>query len=471
MGEVKTKKRFSVKVPNTFVILFFLILIVSILTWIVPPGEFEYEEVEVNGVTRKLVIPGSFHTIDRSEAHPAGIIDFFSSFHKGLISAADIVMLNFMVCGAFTMVIETGAFHAFLGTLLKKFQKRDKILIPLFFMIFALCGSLLGMLDEFNGLIPIIVGLGVALGYDAIVGLSIVALGAYIGFSGSIMNPYTVVVAQNIAGIPLYSNSGFRIICFLIFCTISILWIFRYGAKIKKDPTASFMYGEKTMFSFDKDELEQYEITWKHKLILIIVVASLVLVIWGSIKEGWGSSELTGVFLLMGILAGIIDGWNADKIAEVFLKGCEAIVFGALLTGVAKATLVVMQDGMIVDTIINSLASSLQGIPSMLAAQGMLIVQTLINFIIPSGSGQAATVIPILAPIGDIIGVSREVVVLAFQFGDGFSNLLWPTCGVAVVCALSGVPMNKWWKFYVPLFGILLVTQMILLGIAVAIGI
>lgn len=471
MERRQSKKRFSIKIPNTFVILFFLVLLASILTWIIPPGEFQYEEVKIDGVTRNLVIPGSFHTIDKSEANQTGVIDFMSSFHKGLIASAEVVMLIFIVNGAFSMVIKTGSFHSLLGTLLRKFQGREKILIPMFFMIFAICASLFGMLNEFNGLIPIFVGLGIALGYDAIVGVAMISLGAYVGFSGSIMNPYTVVVAQSIAGIPLYSNSVFRMFCFLVFCTVAILWIFRYASKVKKDPLYSFMIGEKTEFAFSQDELAGYKMTTKHKMILFSILASLALILWGSINEGWGSIELTGVFLLMGIVSGIIDGWNADRIAEEFLAGCKAIVFGALLTGVARATLVVMQEGKIVDTIINFLASGLEGIHPMLAAQGMLVVQTLINFIIPSGSGQAATVIPILAPIGDIIGVSREITVLAFQFGDGFSNLLWPTCGVSVMCGLSGIPINKWWKFYVPLFGVLFIVQMILLTLGVVIGI
>lgn len=471
MKKENLQKQTSVKIPNTFVILFFLVLIVSILTWIIPPGEFQYEAVDVGGTMRNLVVPGSYQIVDKSQASPVGIIGFFSSFHKGLIAAAEVVMLIFLVNGAFSLVIKTGAIDAFLGKLLRKFHGREKILIPLFFMIFATGASLFGMLNEFNGLIPVFVGLGIALGYDAIVGLAIVGLGAYIGFAGSIMNPFTVVVAQTIAGIPLYSNSIFRVITFFIFCIISILWIFRYGAKVKKNPSYSFMKGLDVGVITSKDELAEYEMTGRHQMILFLILASLGLILWGSITKGWGAIQLTGVFIMMGIAAAIIDGWNADKIAEEFLAGCRAIVFGALVTGVARATLVVMEEGMIVDTIINSLASLLQNLPPMLSAQGMLFTQTLINFIIPSGSGQAATIIPIFAPIGDIVGLSREVVVLAFQFGDGLSNLLWPTCGVAIICGLAKVPLDRWWKFFLPLFGILYVVQMILLATAVFIGI
>lgn len=465
------EKKTAGKVPHTLVILFFLVLIMSLLTWIIPPGQFQYEEVDVNGTMRNLVVPGSFEYIARDTVEKIGIMDFLTSFHKGLITASEIVMLIFMVNGCFSIVIRSGSINALLGSLLRKFNGKEKIIVPLFFVIFALGSSFFGMLNEYNGLIPIFVGLGIAMGYDAIVGMAMISLGAYIGFAGSIMNPYTVVVAQSIAGIPLYSNSLFRAICFAIFCTVSILWIFRYMNKIKKDPSASYMNGEKSEYSFDLEMLTEFNMTKTHKIILGIIFACLGLILWGSINKGWGAIELTGVFLLMGISSGIVDGLSADDIANQFIEGCKGVVFGALTTGIAMAALVIMREGMIIDTIINFLASGLQRFPTIISAYGMLFVQTLINFIIPSGSGQAATVVPIFAPIGDLVGLSREVVVLAFQFGDGFSNLLWPTCGVTVACGLAGVSIDKWWKFYIPLFGILFLIQMAILTVAVLIGI
>ncbi len=471
--EKKEKKR--IKVPHTFVLLFFLALLAAILTWVLPPGQYQYEKVDVNGTMRNLVVPGSYASIDPSGAKQAGIIDFFGSFHKGLIAGADVVMLIFLVNGAFSMIIKTGAFNALLANLLKKFKGKDKILVPIMFLVFALGSSLFGMLNEYNGFYPIFVGLGIALGYDALFGTAIVALGAFIGFMGSIMNPFTVVVAQSIAGVPLYSNTPFRVVCFILFCSIAIFWILRYGAKLKKDPSASLVsvdeLGIKLEAVTDHDELISVSMTGKHKAILGIVVLALVWIIYGSIKQGWGMIQLTAVFVLMGILAAIIDGWNTDKIAKEFLEGAKSVAFGALVTGLARATLVLLQEGMIVDTIIHGMVSNLEGLPPMLAAQGMLVIQTLFNFIVPSGSGQAAITIPIMAPIGDILGLTRETVIMAFQFGDGLSNLLWPTCSITIVCGLSGIPYDKWLRFFIPLFGIIYVAQMIMLVIAVAIGI
>lgn len=458
------------QMPHVFVILFFLVMILSVLTWIIPPGAFEYAATDVNGTIRNLVVPGSFHYIDGAEATKTGIIEFFASFHRGMISGAEIMMLIFIVNAAFGMVIKTGSFDAMMGALLRKFDGKEKILVPLFFIIFAMGATMFGMWNDFNGLIPIMVGLGVALGYDALFGFAIIILGIGIGFGSALMNPYTVVIAQSLAGVPLYSNTGIRVALLVVHSAICIWWIFRYGKQIKADPSKSLMAGEETKFTFKKEDLVQLQMGAKEKLVLLDIVACLGLILYGFLYSGWGSIQLTAVFLMMGIIAALIFGWSANKIADEFVKGCADIVFGALIVGIAKASLIVMEDAMIVDTVINFLASLLNGLPSALAAQGMLIVQTLINFIIPSGSGQAATIIPIMAPLGDLMGVSRDVTVLSFIMGDGLSNLLWPTSNIAIGCGISGVPLSKWWKFFLPLFGILFLVQVIFLFAAVGMG-
>ncbi len=460
------KKKIRLRMPHVFVILFFLVLAASISTWIIPPGQFDYEAVDVNGTVRELVVPGSFHYIDRSEASPTGIIDFFCSFHRGMIAGAEIMMMIFIVNAAFGMIVKTGAFDCMMGALLRKFEGKEKVLVPLFFLIFALGATLFGMWNDFNGLIPIMVGMGVALGYDALFGFSIIILGIGIGFASALMNPYTIVIAQSIAGIPVYSNPEIRVIMFVVFSAMSLWWIFRYGKKIKADPSKSLMAGEKTKFHFDRNELVKLKVGTKEKLVLADIAVCLLIIMYGFLRSGWGTIELTGVFLMMGIVAAAIYRWSPNRIAEEFINGCADIVFGALIVGIARATLVVLEDGMVIDTIINSMASLLTGLPASIAAQGMLLIETLINFIIPSGSGQATTIIPVMAPLGDLIGVSREMTVLTFQMGDGFSNLLWPTANIAIGCGISGVPLSKWWKFFLPLFGMMYVVQMLLIVFA-----
>ena len=454
--------------PHVFVILFFLVAAAAVLTWLIPAGEFDYEAVDVNGTVRNLVVPGSFHYVD-SGKH-ATLIDFLGSFHKGLSSGADVMMLIFIVNGAFSMVIKTGAFNSMMGGLLRKFDGKEKFLVPIFFLFFAICASLFGMWNDFNGLIPIMVGMGIALGYDAMFGFSIILLGIGVGFAAALMNPYTIVVAQSIAGIPIYSGMGVRVAIFVVFSAVAVWWIFRYGKKIKEDPSKSLMAGEESLFSFDKEELKKLPMGKKEITTFLVILASLVWIFYGFLRQGWGNTQLTGVFLLMGIVVALIYRWSADKIAREFINGCKDIVFGAMIVGVAKAVLIIMQDGKIIDTIIYFLSSQLEGLPPVVSALGMLVIQTFINFVIPSGSGQAATIIPLMAPLGDLMGLTREVTVLTFQFGDGFSNLLWPTANIAIGCGIAGVPLNKWWKFFLPLFGIFFAIQVVFVVGAVLIG-
>ncbi len=463
------KKKLSFHVPHVYVIIATIILIVAALTWIIPAGGFDTEEVEVNGVTREVAIPGTFKYLD--ESNPTTPIDLLSSLHKGLVAGAEVTMLIFLVNGAFKMVIDSGTFDAFLGRMLKRYSKKAKILIPIAFFIFAAGSSMFGMVNEYNGLIPVMMALGIALGYDALAGCAILILGRDIGWSAGTLNPYTVPVSQSIAGLPLYSAMGFRVVAFFIFGIIGIAYIFYYGQKIAKDPSKSLMNGVQLEMDFSKDSMETAVITKKHKIIMTCVVVCIGIILWGTLKAGWGNPELAGMFAFMGIFAGFVDGLKPSEIAEEFVKGAAGITMGALVVGLARAILVIVQDAMIIDTIIYYAASLLEGLPSVLAAQGMLLLTSIINFFIPSSTGAASVSIPILAPIGDFLGVSRQVTCLAFQFGDGFSNMLWPTAGIAVSLGISGIPFDRWWRFFLPLFAILYVAQVIILSVAVLMGI
>ena len=456
-NEPAVKARRPVKIPHVYVIICAIILFVSVCTWFVPPGQFDTETIEVEGASRTVVIPGTFHILD--EKHPAGVVTILSSLHRGLVSGAEVTMLIFLVNGAFSMVLKTGAFNAFLGSLLRKFSSRAKLVIPVFFLTFAVLSSTFGMWNEYNGLIPVFMGLGVALGYDALAGFAILELGKGIGWSAATLNPFSVPVSQGIAGVPIFSGMGFRVASFVIFSALGIGYIFYYGQKVSKDPSKSLIRDDKLEINFDRDEIINTKTTKKQMWILIEILISLIVIFYGSLKLGWGNAELAGIFVLMGIFAGAVSGWGPSRMAEEFLAGASTVVMGALVVGFAKAILVILQGALIIDTIVYYASQVLQGMPPIVAAQGMLLLQTLINFFIPSSTGQAATVIPILAPLGDLLGVSRQVTCLAFRFGDGFSNILWPTCSLAISIGISGISMHKWWKFFLPLFGILYVAQ------------
>lgn len=467
LKETKKKKRVM---PDTFIIVAIIVLIMAILSWIIPPGTYEYEEININGTMRSVAIDGTFQHLDKSQSNPTGFLGYFKALYQGMVEAADIIFVIFICSGTFGILVKTGAFHAGIGTLLKKLGNKEMILVPILMITFGLGGSIFGMASEFYGFYPLIVGLGIALGYDAMFGFAIIALGEFIGFMGATLNPYTVGIAQTIAGVDLYSGTGYRAICLVLFMTVSIIYVMRYGKKIKKDPKLSVVYGEESIHAFHREDLDEYVLTKSNIAILLVVVGILVVLMTGLIKYDWGYGELCGLFLIMSIIVAAIDRWSPNRWVDEFMDGVRNVVWGALLTGIAKGIVVVMNDAQIMDTVIYGLASLLKHAPKAISAQLMLVMQTIINFLVPSASGQAVVTMPIMSPLGDIVGVSRQVAVLAFQFGDGLSNIVWPTADIVIICGLGGIALDKWYKWFMPLCGILFVMQMIFLGIAVFIG-
>ncbi len=463
----KPKKREHL---NTWVVVFCIIVAVAVLSWIIPSGTFQYEKIDVNGTVRNVAVPGTYQRIDKSEAMPTGFLGLFASLYSGMVSAADIIFVILTCAATFGVMVKTGAFHAGIGRVMQKLGKRDLILIPVLMVLFGIGGSVFGMLSEFYGFYPLIVGLMIALGYDAMVGFAIVALGEFVGFMAATLNPYTVTVAQSIAGVKLYSALSFRVICFVLFMGIAVTYVIRYALKIRKDPSQSVVLGDPCVHSFDRSKLDEFKFDFRHALILLDVLATLIILMVGLIKLSWGYKELCGLFIIMSSIAAIISGWSVNKYCDELLEGAKGVLWGCVLTGLAKGIVVIMQDAKIMDTVIYFLSNLLNGAPDFLSAQLMLLVQTLINFLIPSGSGQAAVTMPIMAPLADALGLSRQVACLAYQFGDGLSNLLWPTCSIVIVCGLGDVRYDRWLKWFGKLFVILVAAQMIMLQIAVVMG-
>lgn len=462
------KKKFVM--PDSLIIVAAVVLLVAILSWVIPSGTYDYQEMDVNGTIRNVAIDGTYHEIDKSEATPTTVLGFFGSFYRGCVEAADVIFVIFCCCGTFGILVKTGAIHAGIGTALRKLGNKEILLIPIMMLIFGLGGSVFGMLSEFYGFYPLIVGMGIALGYDAMLGFAIICLGEFVGFMGATLNPYSVGVAQAIAEVELYSGTGYRVICFIVFMAISIFYVMRYGAKIKKNPQLSVMEGEKSIHAFERGELNQYNFTKKDALILLDVLIILIILMYGLMNLGWSYPQLCGLFLIMSMVAGLICKWSPNKWCNEFIDSAKTVVWGCILTGVAKGIIVVMDDAMIIDTVIFYLSNLLKNAPEFLSAQLMLIVQTIISILVPSATGQAATTMPIMAQLADIIGVSRQTSVLAFQFGAALTDMYAPTASIVVVCGLGGISLQKWYKWFTPLFFILLISQMIMLGIAVAIG-
>jgi len=458
--------RRRLKIPHVYVILFLIIIVTTVATHIVPAGQFDREVDPETG--RTLVVPGTYHQVEPS---PVGFFDMFVAVQLGFIDAAAIIFFIFFAYGYVYTVVKSGTLHGIIRMLMKKMKGKELLIIPVFMIFFGICGSTFGMFEETYGLIPVFVGIAIAMGYDAIVGMAMVGLGVATGFASATINPFTIGVAQGIAELPLFSGIVFRTIVFVAFMSLAIWWTMRYAAKVKRDPSRSLVKDvDFGALSIHKDDLEKAPFTNRHKVILAGFIATIIMILIGALRLGWYIDEIAALFIIMMIITGFVAGYGPSKIATVFIEACAGIVLGALVVGVARTILIVMIQGQIIDTVINGLSAPLSLLPSGANAAGMLGVQNILNFFIPSGSGQAATVMPIMTPLSDLIGVNRQIAVLAFQFGDGYSNMLWPTTGVVVMCAIGKIPLDRWWRFFVPLFGIMLVLQLICIFIAVAIG-
>lgn len=437
--------------PHTFVILFCIIAVMTLLTHIVPAGV--YDRVTDPNTGRSVVDPESFAYV---EATPVSFFGFLNAIPDGMVDVADIMTFIFVVGGAFNIITETGAMEKGVRKLAYKLSGREKLLIPMMMFIFSLGGATFGMAEEVIIFVPIGIALARALGYDALVGMAMMVMGAAIGFSSGFLNPFSVGVAQGIAELPTYSGMGLRIVVWLVMVVVVPWRLMQYANRVKKDPKASYIYELELEQKGDSAmEISDVLMTGRDKLVLSTIVLGLVAIVVGVITQGWYVIEISAVFLAMGVVGGVVAGQSANEMARSFVRGAQGIAMGALVVGVARGILVVMSDGQILDTIVNALASVIILLPKSIAAIGMLAVQCCINFFIPSGSGQASATMPIMIPLADIIGMTRQTAVLAFQFGDGFTNAIIPTHGTLCAClGMSGISFDKWFKFALPIVGV-----------------
>lgn len=454
------------RVPHTYVLIFFVILIAAVATYIIPAGV--YEKVEDPNTGRTVVDPDSFHYVDPNPVKP---FDVIQAIPKGMKDASTIIFFIFIVGGAFGMIQGTGAIEAGIGKAVKSLEGKEKILIPATMFIFSLGGATFGMAEETLVFIPMGVALARALGFDAITGTAMITLGAAAGFTGGWMNPFTVGVAQGIAQLPLFSGIGLRLAGWVVFLAIAVWYVVSYSLKVKADPTKSVIY-DLEQENKEVMKLEEIpELTSKHKLVFGVIVIGFAFIIYGVFKLGWYITEISSMFLLMGIVSGLVGGSGVNKTARDFVDGAKSLTFGALVVGLARGILIVMKDGLIIDTIIHSLASMISALPTTVSAVGMYAVQIVINFFIPSGSGQAATTMPIMAPLADLVGITRQTAVLAYQYGDGFTNSIIPTSAVLMgYLSIANIPYERWFKWIAPLMALWLLSGCVFLVISVLIN-
>ncbi len=423
------------RVPHTFVLLFGLVAVSALLTHLIPAGR--YDRIEKDG--RKIVDPASYHAV---EAAPATAADVALAYPRGLLTVADLVMYIFIVGGAFGVVAATGAVDAAIGAVVRAGAGRGPWVIVALMLVFSLGGATLGLAEETLPFIPTLVLLARRLGYDDVTGASIALVGAGAGFSGAFMNPFTVVVGQRIAEVPKFSGMGYRMIVWVVVTAIAIAYVLRWAAKVRVlpsgGPDAAGPHAERP--------------TVRQILVLAIMGVALIAIVAGAMRYDWGLLELSGLFTAVAVVAGLAGGLGANGTAAKFVEGAAGIASGALVVGLARGVLVVFDGAHVTDSILHAMAGVVQHLPAQVTILGIYAVQVALSYVVPSGSGQAALSLPILAPLADLVGVTRQTSVLAYQFGDGFSNIFTPTSGYFMAALdLAGIPWTRWARFMLPL--------------------
>jgi uncharacterized ion transporter superfamily protein YfcC len=459
----EVKKKFKFRVPNTYLLIFSLLVLIATMTWVIPGGQ--YERAVVNG--REIVVQNSFKYVG---SNPQGFFDLFIAPLKGFVEAALIIGFILIVGGAFNVLAKTDAINSLINKLARAHRTSpflQKMFIPVLMFMFSLGGATFGMNEEIIPFVLIIVPICLALGYDSIIGVAIPLVGAHVGFASAYLNPFNVGIAQGIADVPLFSGIGYRVICWLISTFVAIVFLLYYVKKLSSKPEISIMYEEdnerRKNEHFEAIYNEENHFTGRHKLVLLSFAVSLVLIVIGVISLGWYIEEIAAVFFIMGIFAGIIGGLKSDELIKGFIGGAKDLVGTALIVALARATLVISRDGHIIDTVLYNLSPFIQSSSPIFASQKMFVVQAIINFFVHSGSGQAALTMPIMAPLADLAGVSRQTAILAFQFGE-YTNIIIPTSAVTMgALSMAKVPWEKWAKWVIPLQIILMILGLLLL--------
>jgi uncharacterized ion transporter superfamily protein YfcC len=460
--EVKESKKKRFPAPDTYVILFIILLLAVLATYLVPGGTFEREVVD--GVER--VIPDTY---TETESQPTGFMDIFLALQEGMVQSGGLIFLVLFAGGAFEIIERSGAIKAGILRAVDKTAGKEFWLIAIVCIMFSIGGAS-GLVA--NTVIPFVaIGLIIAraLKLDPIIAVAITFGATFAGFNVGFINPYTLGIAQDLADVPLFSGMLFRVIVFVIIVGITILYIWWYAKRILNDPSKSLVGVLDN--SDESGESVKTEFTRRHKIILLFTGIALAFFIYATISFGWTTDHMAAFFVIIAIVAGIIAGMNYNEIAHTFLEGCKNLVYGALIIGVARSILIVMENAQILDTIVYAISVPLDGLGPVLAAIGMFVANAIINFFIPSGSGQAVIAIPILAPLADMLGLTRQIAVQAYQFGDGFTNSIFPTSGPLMASlAIAGVSWLKWAKWMLPLLLIWTVIAIIMLTIAVLIN-
>lgn len=453
----------SFKVPHTLVLLFLMMTFAYILTWLLPSGSFEMLESKGH----QTVIPGTYKVAEEDIDLP--IWSLFTVIPRAMAEAQGIIFFLFLIGGSIAVLRSTGAIDAALGKVLKRFSHRPALLLFMSCMAFMIGSSTIGMAEEYIPLVLILITLCVSLKMDTVSAVGSMVIGYGIGYGTALLNPFTVLVAQGVAEVPPTSGWAFRLALFVPFMLIGFHHLWRYANNVRIDPKNSLVYG---IEDAQPPAVTEYpKMDSRKKLVLVITLISLVGMIVGIAKFGWYFTELGALFFVLAIIFAVVAGQKFDDAAKTFTHGAAELTGTALLIGFARSIELILSDAQVLHTVVNALATPLSQLGAEVSAVGMLVIQSVLNFFIPSGSGQAYVTMPIMAPIADIVGVSRQVAVLAYQMGDGFMNMIVPTNAVLMgIIGMCGIPYNKWFKFIAPLILKLFIAGSLSLVIAVMIG-
>ena len=525
------EKKKKLGIPHTFTIVLVMVLFAAAMTWVLPGGMFERETVVLpDGGLRDAVVPDSYHRVGREPQ----TWQFFSACYDGFVKTAHIIVFIFMVGGAFWILNATGAVRKGVEGFLHKisllgnrrmFRKINVnyIVIALIMVMFSLFGAVFGMSEETLAFMAVFVPLSISMGYDSLVGMGMCYLAAHVGFAGGMLNPFTIGIAQGLAGLPAFSGLGYRFVCWITLTVAAIVFVLWYARRISRDPQASPMYNADAYWrghlAEEEDGGEEHSsgvmayvvfgllvalgvflsireplsvVTLSHSsfripwvpfctllflllgipalnrdvryFVLDLLLVTLLALVIGVLSYGWYIREIAALFFALGLLSGLVCSYRPDRVVRLFLEGCSDMMNAALVVGLAGGILVMLEKGHIIDTLLYGMSQLMDGAGRAGSAAGMYLFQNALNLVIPSGSAKAALTVPIMAPFADLLEISRQTMVLAFQFGDGITNMVTPASGVLIGClGVARIPYSLWMKWIFKWILFLLVVGFILL--------
>lgn len=453
------------KAPSPIIILVCVIVLCALASYVIPAGV--YDRVKDVHTGKMVVDPTTFHYVAQK---PTGFMDFFTVLNKGFKGGISIIAFLFIVGGSLNMLAKTGAIIAGLSTLVRKMRNHSILLIPVLMTTLATFSTLAGCNEEYLAFTPLVVSVALALGFDSLTALGILFCSVAAGYGAGCTQPFSVGVAQGIAGVPIFSALPYRVGIFVVLLILNISFVMYHAYKVKKNPESSPVY-EIDRAKADTIKIDEaQELSGRQAICLGLLGLNFVGIIVGVLKFDFYMNEISAMFIIMGVLSGIICGLKPNDICDAFLEGCKGMMLPCLAVAMCKSATILLDNARVMDTIIHYLAGMLDIFPSSIIAFGMFIIQDLFNLLVPSSSGQAAISMPIMAPLADIVGLTRQTAVFAFTFGDAFTNCITPASGATMsYLAMANVPYKKWARFVLPLIGMWWIVAFCFLTYATAI--